>query len=269
MGPPRHVYTVVNGLRLHHLDHGGEGRTVLLIHGVLGSAWMWAGVADALAEVGQVVAVDLRGYGDSQWSAEGCDPTEALASDLVGLADAHGWSETAVVGFSLGGLVGLALWQQRPDLVERLVMVDLPPASSQGETEVPSVQMTVPDHAAAVAAERANLPHTREELVETLAQHAYRPGDGGYLVRKHHPAVAGRWRFRSEDWWPTLERFDRPLLFVHAPDSPVCPPDEAQRVMDRASRGRLVEVADSSHLVPLEQPEVFAGHVADFLEEDG
>ncbi|MFP3916013.1 MAG: alpha/beta fold hydrolase [Actinomycetota bacterium] len=268
MGPPRHVFTVVDGLRLHHLDHGGEGRTILLVHGVLGNAWMWEGVADALARMGHVVAVDLRGYGDSQWSAEGCDPTETLASDMAGLADAHGWSEMAVVGFSLGGLVGLALWEKRPDLVERLVMVDLPPSSPRGETEVPAVQMTAPDHATAVEAERANLPHAPEELVEVMAHHGYRPGEGGELVRKHHPGVAERWRFRSEDWWPTLERFDRPLLFVHAPDSPVCPAAGAQRVADRAPRGRLVEVPDSGHLVPLEQPELFAGHVVGFLEED-
>lgn len=161
----------------------------------------------------------------------------------------------------------MALWERRPELVERLVMVDLPPASSKDEQDVQPIEMTVADHAAAVAAERASLPHAPEELVEVMASHGYRPGAGGTLVRKHHPAVGGLWRFRSEDWWPTLERFDRPLLFVHAPDAPVCPAAQAQAVVERATHGRLVAVPESGHLIPLEHPDIFSRHVIEFSRE--
>lgn len=265
MTTPQHVFTVVDGRRLHHLDHGGTGPTILLVHGVLGNAWMWAGVTDRLVRHGHVVAVDLRGYGDSQWSPDGADPTVEHASDLAGLADAHGWASMAVIGFSLGGLVGLALWERRPELVERLVMVDLPPASERSETEVRPVAMTVAGHAEAVAAERAALPHAPEELVEVVAQHGYRPGPGGMLTRTHQPVVAERWRFRSEDWWGALERFDGPLLFVHAPDGPVCTEEEARAVVERARSARLSQIGDSSHLIPLERPDAFAEAVVAFL----
>lgn len=266
MSRPTHVFTVVDGRRLHHLDHGGEGDPILLIHGVLGNAWMWDGVARALTGLGHVIAVDLRGYGDSQWSAEGADPTEELAADLAGLAHHHGWERLRVVGFSLGGLVGLALWEHAPGLVSSLVMVDLAPSSTRSEDEVPPTQMSVADHAGAVAAERANLPHAPEELVEVMARHGWRPGADGALVRKHHPEVSRRWRFRSEDWWPTLERFDRPLLFVHASEGPVCPAEAAAAVASRAQHGKLVSVPGSGHLIPLERPEVFTSHVIEFLE---
>lgn len=266
MTRPRHVFTVVDGRRLHHLDHGGDGPPIVLVHGVLGNAWMWAGVADRLTDHGHVVAVDLRGYGDSQWSAEGADATIDHAADLAGLADAHGWSAATVIGFSLGGLVGLALSALRSDLIDRLVMVDLPPSSTKSEYEVQPVRMAVANHAEAVAAERAGLPHASDELVEVMANHGYRPGDDGTLVRKHHPVIAKRWRFRSEDWWDSVDRFDKPLLFVHAPDGPVCSADDARSVPDRARRGRLVQVPDSGHLIPLERPDVFLSHVVDFLK---
>lgn len=267
MTEPWHVFSVVEGLRLHHLDYGGEGPPVVLIHGVLGQAWMWRGVAPALTSHGHVVAVDLRGYGDSQWSLDGADSTSELASDLLGMADLHGWDSATIVGFSLGGLVGLAMSEQRPDFVDRLVMVDLPPASSKTETEVPPIQMAVADHGEAVAAERASIPHASESLIQTMASHGYRPGEQGTLVRKHHPVIAQRWRFRSEDWWGALERFDRPLLFVHAVDGLVCSEEEAHAVVQRSRLGRLVSVPQSGHLVPLEQPEAFSQHVVSFLED--
>ncbi len=267
MTSPVHVFTVVDGRRLHHLDYGGEGPPIVLVHGVLGNAWMWSGVAGRLTGHGRVIALDLRGYGDSQWSVEGADPTTAHASDLAGLADAHGWPSITLVGFSLGGLVGLALWELRPELVTRLVMVDLAPSSTRTETDVQPIPMTVAGHAEAVAVERAGLPHTSDELVEVMAGHGWRPGTDGMLVRKHHPGIASRWRFRSEDWWHTVDRFEPPLLFVHAPDSPVCPPAEAGAVAERARRGHMVAVSGSGHLIPLEQPDAFVAHVIEFLDD--
>jgi pimeloyl-ACP methyl ester carboxylesterase len=261
---PAHVFTVVDGLRLHHLDYGGTGSTIALIHGVLGNAWMWHGMAERLTEHGHVVAVDLRSYGDSQWSLSGGEPTTAYASDLAALAEIHHWGPLTIVGFSLGGLVGLALWDRDPAGVDRLVMVDLPPASQKSEADVPPIQMAVMDQSAAIEAERRNLPHAPDSLIHLMASQGYRPGDEG-LVRKHHPSIAERWRFRSEDWWHVVDRLDRPLLFVHAPDGGVCSLTDATEVSRRAQFGSIATVLESGHLIPLEQPEEFGDVVVEFL----
>jgi pimeloyl-ACP methyl ester carboxylesterase len=258
---------VVGGLRLHHLDYGGEGDPIVLVHGVLGQAWSWQGVAPELTRHGRVVAVDLRGYGDSQWSAAGDYATASFASDLSGLANQHGWDRIRLVGFSLGGLVGLALWEQHRRLLERLVMIDLPPVSAKADTEIPPVVMAVSDHHAALAAESSAAPRAPHTLIEMMASHGWRPGPDGMLIRKHDPFFAQRWPFRAENWWDTVDRIDIPLLFVHAADSQVCSAGQAQDVVARAKSGRLATITDSGHLVPLEQPQQLVRHVVEFLEE--
>lgn len=267
MTSPAHVFTVVDGLRLHHLDYGGDGPTIALIHGVLGNAWMWHGIAGRLTAHGRVVAIDLRGYGDSQWPPDGGEPTTAYAADVDTLAENHGWGDLKVIGFSLGGLVGLALWDREPARVDRLIMVDLPPASKKDEDDVPPIQMAVPTRAAAVEAERRSLPHAPDDLVAVMADHGYRPGSEG-LVRKHHPSIAERWRFRSENWWHVVERFDRPLLFVNAPDGGVCSPEDAAAVASRAHSGSVATIRESGHLIPLEQPAKFGDVAVDFLQRE-
>lgn len=265
---PTHTFEVVNGLRLHTLDYGGSGRTVLLLHGVLGNAWMWSAVAAALRDRCHVMAPDLRGYGSSQWSAEHNYSTVDHAADVITLAEHRGWERLAVVGFSWGALVGLAAAQARPALVERLVDIDLPPSSDRDESDVPPVPMTVATHADALAAESALAAGITPEMAETMASYGRRPGEGGSLVRAHDPFYARHWPFLSEDWWDALEQFDGPLLVVRGTDSPVCSQEQAWQMVQRACNGRLVEIGPSGHLVPLERPTELAGVLSDFIHEE-
>lgn len=261
-----HLFAVVDGLRLHLLDHGGDGAPVLLLHGALGNAWMWAGTGPRLTGAGRVVAMDLRGYGDSQWSPEHGYTTEHHARDVLAVLDHLRWSSARIVGFSWGGLIGMAAATMRPGAVSALAMIDLPPSSARDERDIPPVAMEVPDHHAAVAAERAAAPRTPPELTSLVAAMAYRPGPHG-LVRKHDPFYTTRWPFRAEDWWPALERLVAPLLVIRASESVVFSAEEAQSMVARARQAELVEVGPSGHLVPLEQPDKTAAVLRRFLED--
>jgi pimeloyl-ACP methyl ester carboxylesterase len=102
-----HAFVNANGLRLHHVDFGGSGTPIVLGHGVTGHAWVWSGVADRLVEVGRVVSLDYRGFGDSQWSAEQAYTTGDHLADLEAVIGSLGASEVDLVGSSWGG-AGLA-----------------------------------------------------------------------------------------------------------------------------------------------------------------
>ena len=128
---PRHQFIHTNGLRLHLLDYGGTGPPILLLHGVLGQAWMWRAVAPALSPLGRVIAPDFRGYGDSQWSVGQEYRTVDHAQDIRAICAELGLTTAKVVGFSWGALVGLALSQQAVGLVDRLVMIDIGPSSTR------------------------------------------------------------------------------------------------------------------------------------------
>jgi pimeloyl-ACP methyl ester carboxylesterase len=111
-------------VRLHAVI-GGFGPPLLLIHGWPGSWYYWRLVMPALARDFTVIAVDQRGIGLSDKPEEGYD-TGTLANDLVGLMDALGHQQFAVVGVDTGMLIGYALAADHPDRVVRLAVGEAP-----------------------------------------------------------------------------------------------------------------------------------------------
>ena len=101
---------------------GGEGPTVLLIHGIGGDWRTWEPVLDGLARQHRVVAVDLPGHGGSAKGA-GDYSLGALASALRDLGGALGLERATVVGHSLGGGIAMQFAYQFPERCERLVLV--------------------------------------------------------------------------------------------------------------------------------------------------
>src|SRR5262245_28473197 len=117
-------YVDTGSVRLHAVT-GGEGPPLLLIHGWPGSWYYWRLVMPALARDFTVIAVDQRGIGLSDKPEEGYD-TGTLANDLVGLMDALGHEQFAVVGVDTGMLIGYALAADHPDRVVRLAVGEAP-----------------------------------------------------------------------------------------------------------------------------------------------
>lgn len=122
-------------MRLATRSWGEEGGPVaVLVHGVSASSRTWWRVGPWFAERGwQVVAVDLRGHGDSPRAAYGLtldDLTEDLYETILGPAG----SIDVVLGHSLGALTALKLCGERSDLVQRLVLEE-PPGSENSDFE--------------------------------------------------------------------------------------------------------------------------------------
>ncbi|HEY6399672.1 MAG TPA: alpha/beta fold hydrolase, partial [Solirubrobacteraceae bacterium] len=101
---------------------GGEGPTLLLIHGIGGDWRTWEPVLDGLARQHRVVAVDLPGHGGSG-KGPGDYSLGALASALRDLDGALGIERATVVGHSLGGGVAMQFAYQFPERCELLVLV--------------------------------------------------------------------------------------------------------------------------------------------------
>lgn len=92
-----------NGINLHYTDTGGEGRTVVLIHGWPLSGKSWADQEGALVDAGyRAIAYDRRGFGGSDKPETGYD-YDTLAADLAGLLDGLDLTDVTLVGFSMGG----------------------------------------------------------------------------------------------------------------------------------------------------------------------
>ena len=117
-------YVDTGEVRLHAVV-GGDGPPLVLIHGWPGSWYYWRLVMPALAQDFEVIAVDQRGIGLSDKPEDGYD-TGTLANDLVGLMDALGHTQFAVVGVDTGLLIGYALAADHPDRVTHLAVGEAP-----------------------------------------------------------------------------------------------------------------------------------------------
>lgn len=265
--PVRHVFLNSGDLRLHRLDFGGSGRPLVLVHGVTGHASLWHDVTVGLTSLRHVVAVDMRGHGDSQWSPDGAYRTDDHVADLEAVVNDLGEAPVDLAGLSWGALVVLAFASRLPDRVGRVALVDVEPSFEQGETDVFPRPREFADHAAAAAWVRETNPNAPEGMVEVVAGMGTRPGPNGMLVPKHDPFFFERWPFRSDDRWEELRAQSLPVLVVRA-DQTWVRAEVAQRIAAEAPDGRLVQLSDSGHLIPVEQPAQLGRALRAFLSEE-
>jgi pimeloyl-ACP methyl ester carboxylesterase len=120
----RHVKLVANGLQ-HHLVMGGSGPPIMLVHGWMGSWYHWRKVMPLLARSHTVIAVDARGYGDSEKPESGYDGL-TLVEDLRAIASSLGLGPLVIAGHDMGALPALLYAARHPDEVRALIYMDEP-----------------------------------------------------------------------------------------------------------------------------------------------
>ena len=264
---PLDLHLRVNGLRLHVLDWGGEGRTpLLLLHGFTGHAHAWDTLSIALQPHFRVLALDQRGHGDS----DPADVYNAIAAfdDIGGVVEQLGLASLVLVGLSMGGRNAIYFTSKRPELIQKLVIVDIGPEVSKR---------------AALAPAGPPEPDTWESI-EQAAQHLYRgnPNPGihyyrwvassslrqrsdGALVWAWHPSVKERRSQLDIDWWAVLRAITPPTLVLRGESSTVLDRDVAERMAKELPRGRFVEIPRAVHTLHEDNPEAVLAALREFL----
>lgn len=124
-GPWTHHEVSANGIRLHVVE-SGSGPLVLLLHGFPEFWWSWRHQLPALAAAGlRAVAVDLRGYGDSDKPPRGYD-LWTLCGDVAGLVRALGERQADLVGQDWGGILAWCVAALHPRVVRSLTALAAP-----------------------------------------------------------------------------------------------------------------------------------------------
>lgn len=140
-GPTSHTY-FSQRLRLHFVDWANPGKPpLLLIHGGRDHCRNWDWVAAALRDEWHIIAPDLRGHGDSQWSADGSYSIAGYIYDLAQLIHQQHLAPVTIIAHSLGGNIALRYAGIYPETVARLVAIEgLGPSPQRlAEREAPTI----------------------------------------------------------------------------------------------------------------------------------
>jgi pimeloyl-ACP methyl ester carboxylesterase len=257
----------VNNARLRLLDWGGDDRPpVLLLHGFTGNAHAWDTLSIALQPRFHVLALDQRGHGDS----DPADVYNAVAAfdDLAGVIDELRLTRLVLVGLSMGGRNAMYFTSKRPDVVEKLVIVDIGPEISKRAT-APSSGPPEPDtwesiEQAAQHLYRGNA-YPGIHYYRWVASHSLRPRADGRLVWKWHPSIKERRTNPDVDWWALLRTITPPTLVLRGAESHVLDRDVAERMARELPNGRLVEITRAVHTLHEDNPDAVLAALDAFL----
>jgi esterase len=258
---------IVNGLRLHLLDWGGDGRTpLLLLHGFTGHAHAWDTLSIALQPHFHVYALDQRGHGDS-------DPAETYGAvvafeDISGVIEQLGLSSLILVGLSMGGRNAMYFTSKRPDLVQKLVIVDIGPEVSKRATQAapgpPEPETWESIEQAARHLHRGN-PYPGIHYYRWVASQSLRARPDGSLVWGWHPSIKERRTQPDLDWWGIVRAITPPTLVLRGEKSPVLDRDVAERMARELPNGRFVEIPQAMHTLHEDNPEAVLTELKSFL----
>ena len=121
-----HHYADNEGVKIHYVSMG-EGPLAVMIHGFPDFWYSWRNQMEALSKTHKVVAVDLRGYNKSD-KPEGVEAYKMvnLMKDIEAVIRAEGKEKAIIIGHDWGGAISWSLAIYRPDLVEKLIICNLP-----------------------------------------------------------------------------------------------------------------------------------------------
>lgn len=125
MNLPHHEsgFVNVNGIRLHYLDWGGKGKTLIFLAGMGSSAYIFSNFAPRFNDKFHILALTRRGHGDSDYPETGYD-ADTLVEDIRQFMDTLHVEKAVLVGHSLAGVELTHFAATYPQRVEKLVYLD-------------------------------------------------------------------------------------------------------------------------------------------------
>jgi pimeloyl-ACP methyl ester carboxylesterase len=271
-GPPtvrREFVDVGEGRRVSSLVWGEGDPEIVFVHGGAQNAHTWDTVALALDR--PLVAIDLPGHGHSDWRDDRQYWPTNNAEDVAAAMRTLAPSPRLVVGMSLGGLTSVALGARHPELVPRLLLVDVTPGSDREKAASIVAFVAGPEQFASFdeILERTvafNPTRAESSLRRGILHNAREQDDGSWTWRYD------RWRLTEDEdvpdfraLWEDVSRLTMPLLLVRGADSGVVGDEDVAELRRRQPDARVETVSGSGHSVQGDRPVELARLIEGFL----
>ncbi|XP_049760147.1 protein ABHD11 isoform X5 [Elephas maximus indicus] len=255
------------------LDGEAGSPALVFLHGLCGCRNNFSSIAKAVAQQTgrKVLTVDARNHGDSPHSPD--MSYEAMSQDLQDLLPQLGLVPCVLVGHSMGGKTAMLLALQRPDLVDRLIAVDISPARTTSISDFPSYlaamrSLDIPDElprsrARKLADEQLSPVIqdivTRQFLLTNLVE-----VDGRFVWRVNLDALAQHMQ-EILAFPPRQESYPGPTLFLLGGNSQYVHPSHHPEIRRLFPRAQMQTVLNAGHWVHADRPQDFIAAIRGFL----
>jgi pimeloyl-ACP methyl ester carboxylesterase len=285
-GPTSRTY-FSQRLRLHYVDWGNSDKPpLLLLHGGRDHCRNWDWTADALRDAWHVIAPDLRGHGDSQWSPDGSYTMAGYIYDLAQLIHQQRLAPVAIVAHSLGGNIALRYAGIYPEAVAKLVAIEglgPPPRRLAERSKNIAERMAdwigeqrglagrtprrYPSIEEAFHRMQGENPHLSTEQARHLTAHGVNQNEDGTYSWKFDNYVRAwpPYDMTGRDLQLLWSRIACPTLLLYGKESQSGNPADDGRA-EPFKQAQVVGIDGAGHWLHHDRLDVFLGVVRDFLE---
>lgn len=254
-----------------------RNQPVLFLHGGGQTRWSWGHALGAVASQGFYgLALDLRGHGDSDWARDGDYTLDAHCADLL-LVLEQIELRPFVIGASLGGLIGLLLGGEHPEMIRGLALIDIVPRfASKGADRIAQFMTSRPNGFASIDEAAAD--------VAAYLPHRPKPPDNSGLLRNLRLRENGRYYWHWDPKTMSQENMPNPLiavprlenaarhlkaptLVVRGGRSDVVDKEAVEAFLSLAPHAKFADVAGAEHMVAGDDNDAFNQVVLEFLNE--
>ena len=273
---PKDKFVTTNGIRIHYLDWGTEGKQVMiLLHGLRGIGHSWDNFSEPMSKDYHVLALDQRGRGDSDWAKDGDYGTEAMAVDLEGFVDALSLDSFVLIGHSMGARNSMGYIAVHPEKVQKLVIVDAPPANMPSGPRIRQEMINVPEEFDTFEDVynhlRKDNPLPPEEVLRRRLKYQTKVLPNGKYGWKYDLAVREGFRkgtpSAQKDMWPAWRTIKCPTLLVRGMVTDALTPEMVTEMVGSIPNCQLVDIPRAHHMVFEENPEDFLTEVRRWLDQ--
>lgn len=248
---------------LNHEIYGDGPTTLVIAHGLFGSARNWRAIAKRLSADMRVITVDMRNHGASFWGDD--NSYEALADDLLKVADHFG--PVRLLGHSMGGKAAMVAALADQSSIERLIVADIAPVA-YAHSQTPKI-----DAMQAVDLSRVS---ARSDADALLKEHEPDPALRAFFLQSLVIDDTGaRWAFNLDRLRADMDKiigfpevsgtYEKPAFFVTGRDSDYVDAAGKQRIRSLFPAARFVALKEAGHWLHADQPKPFIETIKAYL----
>jgi esterase len=259
----------------------GGGKPIVILHGLYGSSDNWYSIGRALADQYEVFIPDQRNHGNSPHHPN--HDYHELSEDLHEFLNRHNIRHALILGHSMGGKTALAFGLKYPEMVEKMIVVDISPFGYD-ETSAPevisheqimrSLVMLQPETLSGrqEADNRLQKQIRSEPVRQFLLKNLKRNSEGRFYWAMNLPVLQAH----LADIYATILPSGNilpgdlpvfPLLFIKGKNSGYLRKEEFDHIRHFFPHAELTEIAGAGHWVHAEQPDEFLKTIRNFISE--